>query len=72
MSLAEIFRLEYVVSLHCAARADFAEGIRALIIDKDRQPKWQPATLAAVDREWGNGFFDDPWTAESHPLADLR
>jgi enoyl-CoA hydratase/carnithine racemase len=72
MSLAEIFRLEYVVSLHCAARADFAEGIRALIIDKDRQPKWQPATLAALDREWGNGFFDDPWTAESHPLADLR
>ncbi|HTD07043.1 enoyl-CoA hydratase/isomerase family protein [Undibacterium sp.] len=72
MSLAEIFRLEYVVSLHCAARADFAEGIRALIIDKDRQPKWQPATLAAVDSKWGNGFFDDPWTAASHPLADLR
>ncbi|WP_211466889.1 enoyl-CoA hydratase/isomerase family protein [Collimonas silvisoli] len=71
MSLAEVFRLEYVVSLHCAARADFAEGIRALIIDKDRQPKWQPATLVAVGSEWGNGFFDDPWTAASHPLADL-
>jgi hypothetical protein len=28
MSLAQIFRLEYVVSLHCAARADLAEGIR--------------------------------------------
>ncbi|MEO6921406.1 MAG: enoyl-CoA hydratase/isomerase family protein [Collimonas sp.] len=72
MSLAEVFRLEYVVSLHCAARADFAEGIRALIIDKDRQPKWQPATLAEVGNDWGNGFFDDPWPADSHPLVDLR
>jgi enoyl-CoA hydratase/carnithine racemase len=71
MSLAEVFRLEYVVSLHCAARADFAEGIRALIIDKDRQPKWQPASLAEVDQDWGNGFFNDPWLAKNHPLADL-
>ncbi|PFH10384.1 enoyl-CoA hydratase/isomerase-like protein [Collimonas sp. PA-H2] len=71
MSLAEVFRLEYVVSLHCAARADFAEGIRALIIDKDRQPKWQPAILADVSKEWGNGFFDDPWPENDHPLADL-
>ncbi|AIY39761.1 3-hydroxyisobutyryl-CoA hydrolase [Collimonas arenae] len=71
MSLAEVFRLEYVVSLHCAARADFAEGIRALIIDKDRQPKWQPATLAEVASDWGNGFFDNPWPEKNHPLADL-
>ncbi|AMO93511.1 enoyl-CoA hydratase/isomerase family protein [Collimonas fungivorans] len=71
MSLAEIFRLEYVVSLHCAARTDFAEGIRALIIDKDRQPKWQPATLAAVTNDWGDGFFANPWSEKTHPLADL-
>lgn len=71
MSLAEVFRLEYVVSLHCAAREDFAEGIRALIIDKDRQPKWQPASLAQVGKDWGNGFFDDPWAEKDHPLADL-
>ncbi|SFC06858.1 enoyl-CoA hydratase/isomerase family protein [Collimonas sp. OK412] len=71
MSLAEVFRLEYVVSLHCAARTDFAEGIRALIIDKDRQPKWQPATLAEVADDWGQGFFANPWTENNHPLADL-
>ncbi len=46
MSLAEVFRLEYIVTLNCAAGHDFAEGIRALIIDKDQQPKWQPAALA--------------------------
>jgi len=71
MSLAQVFRLEYVVSLHCAARTDFAEGIRALIIDKDRQPKWQPASLGQVSQDWGNGFFDDPWSEKDHPLADL-
>lgn len=71
LSLAEIFRLEYVVSLHCAARADFSEGIRALIIDKDRQPKWLHATLASVSRDWVDGFFAGPWSRNHHPLADL-
>jgi enoyl-CoA hydratase/carnithine racemase len=71
LSLAEVFRLELVVSLHCAARPDFVEGIRALIVEKDQQPRWQPATLAAATAEWVEGFFDDPWGKDEHPLADL-
>jgi enoyl-CoA hydratase/carnithine racemase len=71
MSLAEVFRLEFVVSLHCAARPDFVEGIRALIVEKDQQPKWQPATLAAATPSWVDGFFADPWPPAGHPLADL-
>ncbi|MEG2568704.1 MAG: enoyl-CoA hydratase/isomerase family protein, partial [Acinetobacter sp.] len=43
-TLADVFRLEYLAALHCAARPDFAEGIRALLIDKDLKPQWQPAT----------------------------
>ncbi|MYN06208.1 enoyl-CoA hydratase/isomerase family protein [Pseudoduganella aquatica] len=57
LSLAEVFQLELDVSLICAARPDFAEGIRALIIDKDMQPRWQPASLADVGEAWGEGFF---------------
>ncbi|KQV87268.1 enoyl-CoA hydratase [Massilia sp. Root351] len=57
LSLAEVFQLELGVSLVCAARPDFAEGIRALIIDKDNQPRWQPASLADVSETWGEGFF---------------
>jgi len=70
-SLAEVFRLELVVALHCAARPDFVEGIRALIIDKDNQPQWQPKRLEDASPTWLQGFFADPWTAEAHPLADL-
>jgi hypothetical protein len=72
LSLAQVFRLEFIVSLHCAAGPDFAEGIRALLIDKDRKPQWQPAALAEVTPQWLERFFDDPWEAGRHPLADLQ
>lgn len=71
LSLADTFRMEYLVSLHCAASGDFGEGIRALLIDKDRTPHWRPATLAGADARWLQGFFDAPWPAGAHPLADL-
>jgi enoyl-CoA hydratase len=40
--------MEYRLACHCLARHDLYEGIRAAVIDKDRAPKWQPATLAEV------------------------
>ena len=52
MSLAEVFRLEYQVSLGCCAHKDFAEGIRALLIDKDRNPRWSPATVEEITPEF--------------------
>ncbi|TQU30108.1 enoyl-CoA hydratase/isomerase family protein, partial [Xanthomonas perforans] len=70
-TLADTFRTEYVVALHAAAHGDFAEGIRALLIDKDRQPHWQPASLEAADAQWAAAFFVAPWSPASHPLADL-
>ena len=72
LSLADTFRLEYLVSLHCAAHGDFAEGIRALLIDKDRSPRWNPATLAEASPEWVERFFLAPWPRDAHPLADLE
>lgn len=70
-SLADVFRAELVASLTCAARPDLAEGIRALLIDKDRQPKWQPASAAEVTPEAIDTFFLSPWSADAHPLSDL-
>ena len=71
LSLADTFRLEYIATLHCAAHGDFAEGIRALLVDKDRNPRWNPATLAQATPAWAETFFTAPWAADAHPLADL-
>lgn len=70
LSLADVFRLEYRASVGCCVHHDFAEGVRALLVDKDRNPRWQPATLAEVDDAW----IDDhlrPRFEGPHPLADL-
>jgi enoyl-CoA hydratase/carnithine racemase len=71
LSLAEVYRLEYIAALHAAAHGDFAEGIRALLIDKDRNPQWQPRTLADATAAWAHTFFASPWSDAAHPLADL-
>jgi enoyl-CoA hydratase len=41
----ESFRQDYRISLACIAEHDFIEGIRAAIVDKDRNPVWRPAKL---------------------------
>ena len=49
MNFSEVMTMEYRLSQACIARPDFYEGIRAALIDKDRQPKWNPARIDAVD-----------------------
>lgn len=66
LSMADVLRLEYHVSVACARFGDFAEGIRALIIDKDREPRWRPASLAEICNAHIQSFMQPP-----HPLADL-
>ncbi|MFD4787233.1 enoyl-CoA hydratase/isomerase family protein [Streptomyces sp. NPDC058459] len=47
-SLEEVLDQEYRVSCAALATPDLVEGVRAQIIDKDRSPRWSPATLAEV------------------------
>jgi enoyl-CoA hydratase/isomerase-like protein len=44
----ESFQQDYRISLACIAGDDFIEGIRAAIVDKDRNPAWRPDNLADV------------------------
>jgi hypothetical protein len=46
-------------------------GTEALLIDKDKQPKWNPATLAEAAEDWVEKFFTLPFAAEQHPLSHL-
>ena len=71
-SLADVFREEYIVSLHCGIQGDFQEGIRALLIDKDKKPAWNPASLDKATATWVQRYFQAPWPEhQAHPLADL-
>ena len=42
---------EYRAAAHAIERPDFYEGVRAAVIDKDRNPRWDPPTLQAVSAE---------------------
>lgn len=55
-SIREMFELEKVVATHCVLKGDFKEGVRALLIDKDKNPKWRYA-LADMPDGWVDGFF---------------
>lgn len=59
---AETFRenmeMEYRMVNHIMAHPDFHEGVRALLLDKDNAPKWQPNTLADVSDEMVARCFD--------------
>ncbi|GCD56787.1 enoyl-CoA hydratase/isomerase family protein [Acetobacter pasteurianus] len=57
-SLHEAFTLEENMVRHMVARPDFAEGIRARLIDKDNSPAWVPPALAEVNEQEVQNCFD--------------
>jgi enoyl-CoA hydratase len=56
-SLEDVLRQEYRVSCSTLRTHDLVEGIRAQVVDKDRNPKWSPASLAAVNADDLEAFF---------------
>jgi len=53
----DAMRLEYRLTGHVMAGHDFYEGIRAVLVDKDRKPRWNPPTLAEVDDATVTAWF---------------
>jgi enoyl-CoA hydratase len=67
-TLDEALAQEYRTGLRFLEAPDFREGIRAQVVDKDRNPRWNPATLADVAPEQVERFFEPLGSRE----LDLR
>lgn len=69
LSREEMFQMELTIAVQCSRHPDFAEGVRALLIEKDNQPNWQ-YELGAVPTDWTAEHFAEPWP--QNPLFDLN
>ncbi|CAM3509528.1 enoyl-CoA hydratase/isomerase family protein [Nocardioides zeicaulis] len=68
-SLEDALDQEYRIAVRLLRSHDFPEGIRAQVVDKDRDPKWHPATVADVDPADVDAYFaplDDELAAHAH------
>jgi len=76
LSLPDDLRMERDLIRNClhlrpASLSETVEGIRALAIDKDHAPRWNPARIDDVCPADVAAFFDSPWPAHAHPLRML-
>ncbi|MBI42927.1 enoyl-CoA hydratase/isomerase family protein [Marinobacter lutaoensis] len=55
--LRAVLDKERVLSVNCLHKGEFAEGVRALLIDKDLQPRWRYPSLVDLDTDWIEDFF---------------
>jgi enoyl-CoA hydratase len=49
--IADVLALDLELARFMVRQPDFAEGVRAVLVDKDQRPKWQPADFAGIDRK---------------------
>ena len=77
MNLADDLRMERNIVYHCfhlrpEAASETIEGIRALAVDKDYAPKWNPERIEDVKPGMADAFFVSPWNPQAHPLCHLE
>ncbi|MEY4911744.1 MAG: hypothetical protein RL761_1407 [Pseudomonadota bacterium] len=80
LNLAQNLQMERGMVRHCFYTAhlgrfgntsETVEGIRALAVDKDHQPRWSPSHISVVTEDMVAPFFVSPWPNYAHPLAYL-
>ena len=57
LAIEEALALEYRLTQHVMAGHDFYEGVRAVLVDRDQHPRWDPPTLAGVDEAMVDSYF---------------
>ena len=68
--LVDVLKLEYQASVGCCVHPDFPEGVRALLVDKDKSPRWKHVGVNEVSRDEIADILR-PRFQGAHPLADL-
>jgi enoyl-CoA hydratase/carnithine racemase len=71
MDVADCLRMERSVVRRNFEHGEVLEGVRALVIDKDNAPVWNPPSLEGVTPEMVARFFEPVWPDWAHPLRHL-
>ncbi|MGJ9418958.1 enoyl-CoA hydratase/isomerase family protein [Massilia sp. CMS3.1] len=71
MNVADCLRMERSLVRRNFEHGEVLEGVRALVIDKDNAPQWNPPTLGEVTPEMVEHFFAPVWPEHAHPLRHL-
>ena len=57
LSLSEVLKMEYRLVRRCCEDSDFYEGVRAVLVDRDNDPKWSPNDLKGISDEVVERYF---------------
>lgn len=60
LDFAGCMKLEFRIVNEVLLQQDFYEGVRAVLVDRDQSPNWQPATLEEVDTKALEAYFEEP------------
>lgn len=71
LDVADCLRMERSLVRHNFEHGEVLEGIRALVIDKDNAPQWNPPSLDQVTPGMVARFFEPVWPEHAHPLRHL-
>lgn len=58
LNLAECLKMELRMCRTIMLNYDFYEGVRSVLIDRDGQPAWRPATVESTTHEYVQSYFD--------------
>ena len=70
-SLQECLEMEFRLMMRCMAAPDFTEGIRAVLVDKDHNPRWQPAGVQDVSETMVSKYFEPLAPSNELKLSNL-
>jgi enoyl-CoA hydratase/carnithine racemase len=71
LGVADCLRMERALVRRTFEHGEVLEGVRALVIDRDNAPQWNPPLLADVTPAMVAWFFEPVWPPHAHPLRDL-